>query len=215
MSVLSVSACENGRHSCIHIYFELEHKNWYICNIYIYKYPHFICIYIYITFCCYLFSIQFPHLCSNVYYLLLQIGCKLADIFKQGNEPFLAVLVSQSDDKGRQVQQIFFGCEKQEVCEVKDIVSGLALLISSYFAFNIEYAKGKNFLKFVQEFLLGMPIQGEKHSPRYCQFSKQIKISWFCNNFAIKTKINSCCFVVWRLATGHLYYWTYPLIMLL
>ena len=77
----------------------------------------------------------------------------------------------------RKVHQIFIGAEKRELLEVEDnsVITAIILLVSCYFVYNIAYKRGKNFMIFLQEFLLKVPDQSRKNS-RYATFYKQIKL---------------------------------------
>ena len=105
----------------------------------------------------------------------MQVGCSLDTLFKiKGcNKPFLCVIL---DDNG-QPEQIFLGSEQKEVCEIfGGFTQALVILISAYCVFNCQYVKAKNLLMFLQEFLLGDPVDSTvKRSAAYSQFAKQIK----------------------------------------
>ena len=75
---------------------------------------------------------------------------------KKGNEPFMVVI---KDKKSKEINQIFIGAEKKELLEVPDdsILTAVSLLVSCYYTFNIAYQRGKNFMLFLQEFVLGVP----------------------------------------------------------
>ena len=106
----------------------------------------------------------------------MQIGCKLADVYSKGNEPFLAVFVDAQAGRPeeKQVEQLLLCCEKKELCEIAaGFVKAVCTLICSYYAFNVCYNKGKSFLFFMEEFLLGK-VPTEKRTSRYCQLAKQI-----------------------------------------
>ena len=105
---------------------------------------------------------------------MFQVGCNLKEIFlNKGNEPFLVVI---KDNKSKEVQQIFIGAEKRELFEVADasVTTAIALLVSCYYVFNVAYQRGKYFMLFLQEFILGIPDEGNKNS-KYATFFKQVK----------------------------------------
>ncbi len=78
--------------------------------------------------------------------------------------------------EGKNVSQLFIGAEKRELMEVEDnsVITAITLLVSCYFVYNIEYKRGKNFMIFLQEFVLKVPDQSKKNS-KYATFYKQIK----------------------------------------
>lgn len=109
------------------------------------------------------------------YCFWLQVGCSLDKLFKiKGcNEPFLCIILHEDG----QPEQIFLGSEQKEVCEIfGGFIQALIVLISAYYVFNCQYVKAKNLLMFLQEFLLGDPVDSTvKKSAAYSQFAKQIK----------------------------------------
>ena len=100
----------------------------------------------------------------------------------KGNEPF-AVLIKET--KPQAVQQIFIRAEKKELFEVSNesAVMEMALLVGCYYAFNIDYQRGKNFLLFLQGFVLGIPGEGKKNSNMQ-HFSSKLpaRIKLACRN---------------------------------
>lgn len=76
-----------------------------------------------------------------------------------------------------EVQQIFIGAEKKELFEVSpaNVLTALTLLLRCYYVYNIEYQRGKNFLLFLQEFILGIQYDGQlKRNSKYSTFFKQL-----------------------------------------